>query len=260
MRPGERGGGPAGRLLPDELAHAGLEHLDPAYVAGYDHKSGFDRFPDLDPASDVEALVALGVGPASTVVDLGSGTGRFALRAAERFGRVVAVDVSPAMLAVTRARAAAAAAGNLEVVEAGWLTYEHRGAPADAVYSRNALHQLPDFWKVLALDRVAAMLRPGGVLLLRDLVFDFAPEEALEVLEQWMDGAVEDPAEGYTRDDFAEHLRSEHSTFRWLLEPMLEAVGFEILEARFVRSVYATYTCVRSGASDPSQSRGGAGG
>ena len=37
------------------------------------------------------------------------------------------------------------------------------GPPADGVYTRNALHQLPDFWKALALGRIARMLRPGGV-------------------------------------------------------------------------------------------------
>ena len=41
-----------------------------------------------------------GVGQASTVVDLGAGTGSLTLAAAPHVGRVVAVDVSPAMLAV----------------------------------------------------------------------------------------------------------------------------------------------------------------
>jgi hypothetical protein len=27
----------------DELAHAGDEHLDPAYVAGYETKAGYDQ-------------------------------------------------------------------------------------------------------------------------------------------------------------------------------------------------------------------------
>ena len=43
------------------------------------------------------------------------------------------------------------------------------------MFSRNALRQLPDFWKALTLRRIGTMLRPGGVLGLRDLVFDFAP-------------------------------------------------------------------------------------
>jgi SAM-dependent methyltransferase len=53
------------------------------------------------------------------VVDLGTGTGRFALAAARRFGHVTAVDVSPAMLALLRERAADAGLGNLDCVRAG---------------------------------------------------------------------------------------------------------------------------------------------
>jgi hypothetical protein len=34
----------------DEIAHAGDEHLDVRYVAGYDRKAGFD------PAEDIDAL------------------------------------------------------------------------------------------------------------------------------------------------------------------------------------------------------------
>jgi hypothetical protein len=59
-------------------------------------------------------------------------------------------------------------------MRSGWvLSYQHTGSPADAVFTRNALHQVPDFWKALALDRIAQLLRPGGILRLHDLIFDF---------------------------------------------------------------------------------------
>ena len=221
--------------IPDELAYAGPEHLDPAFVAGYDRKAGA--------GGDVEEDLAELAGRDGTLVDLGAGTGRLAAAAAPRFRRVVAVDVSPAMQEALRERTAAFP--GVECVRAGFLTYEHRGEPADAVCSRNALHQLPDFWKAIALRRVADLLRPGGVLRLRDLVFDFRPEEAGEVIGRWLDGAVADPALGYTRADFAEHLRTEHSTFRWLLEPMLDAAGFDIVRAGYRARIYAAYTCVK---------------
>jgi SAM-dependent methyltransferase len=220
----------------DETAHAGAEHLDPAFVDAYDAKQGYP-----DPSGDLDVLAAHG---ASTVVDLGAGTGRFALAAARRFEHVTAVDVSPAMLDLLRERARGVT--NLRCVRAGFLTYAHEGPPADAVHTRNALHQLPDFWKALALDRIARMLRPGGVLRLHDLIYDFGPSEAEAVFERWFEGAATDPARGYTREDFAEHIRGEHSTFRWLLEPMLAAAGFEIETAAFRGSVYGAYTCVRT--------------
>src|SRR5690242_13242530 len=83
----------------DELAHAGPEHLDAAFVAGFDRKQGYP-----DPGEDLAVFREHGVGSASTVVDLGAGTGRLALAAAPHVGRVVAVDVSPAMLARLRDR------------------------------------------------------------------------------------------------------------------------------------------------------------
>ncbi|MFE2427404.1 class I SAM-dependent methyltransferase [Streptomyces sp. NPDC059373] len=224
----------------DELAHAGPEHLDAAFVAGYDRKQGHP-----DPTEDIAVLAAHGLGLTSTVIDLAAGTGQFTLAAARRFGHVTAVDVSPAMQDALRKRTADAGFANVGFALAGFLSYDHPGPPADAVHTRNALHQLPDFWKALALQRIADSLRPGGILRLRDLIFDFQPSAADAVLERWMSGAATDPAAGYTRDDFADHLRTEFSTFRWLLEPMLAAAGFDILDAEFVGSVYGAYTCVK---------------
>lgn len=225
----------------DELQYAGPEHLDPGFVAGYDRKQGHPRFD-----GDLQVLQKLGVLTSrSTVVDLGTGTGRFAIAVAPCCRRVVAVDVSGVMLEYVRDSAAEAGASNVECVRAGFLSYEHEGAPADAVFSRNALHQLPDFWKGIALQRMASTLRPGGVLRLHDLVYDFSPADAPAALNRWMDGAVQDPAVGYTRADFATHVRTEFSTYRWLLEPLFNATGFEIIDADVRREIYATYTCVK---------------
>ena len=225
----------------DELAHAGPEHLDATFVARYDRKQGYP-----DPAEDLASFEAHGLDGTSAVVDLGAGSGQFALAAARRYGHVTAVDVSPAMIAFLRERAAAAGLTNLDCIRAGFLSYEHSGPPADGVYTRNALHQLPDFWKAVALDRIARIMRPGGVLRLRDLIYDFRPDEAAKVFQSWFDHAARDPADGYTAADYAEHIRTEFSTFRWLLEPMLAAVGFEIVTAEFGGRLYGAYTCIKS--------------
>lgn len=224
----------------DELAHAGAEHLDDGYVAGYERKAGYDGL------ADVEVLLELGLDAGATVVDLGAGTGVFTRAVAPHCRRVVAVDVSPAMVDVLRRRVAADGLGNVDVVHGGYLSYEHAGARADFVFSRNALHQVPDFWKGIALARVRAMLRPGGILRLHDLVFDFEPADAPERIAAWTAGAVDDPARGWTEAELAEHVRIEYSTYSWLFEPLLERVGFEILDAAYVRGAYGAYTCRRS--------------
>ena len=64
-------------------------------------------------------------------------------------------------------------------------SYSHAEDPADVVYSRYALHHLPDFWKVMALHRVRAMLRPGGIFRLWDVAYGFSPDEADERIEAW---------------------------------------------------------------------------
>jgi ubiquinone/menaquinone biosynthesis C-methylase UbiE len=223
----------------DELAHAGPEHLDDAFIAGYDRKQGYP-----DPAEDLAAFEEHGLGPSSRVVDLGAGTGQFTFPAARRFGHVTAVDVSPAMLAALRAKGSAEGLANLDFVNAGFLSYTQE-EPADGVYTRNALHQLPDFWKALALQRIADMLRPGGVLRLRDLIYDFQPDQARDIFDGWFANAASDPAAGYTAADYAEHIRTEFSTFRWLLEPMLAAAGFGVVSVSFAGRLYGAYTCVR---------------
>ncbi len=209
-------------------------------MTGYEQKAGFD------PAEDIEVLLRHGIGADSTVVDLGAGTGVLALAVAEHAGRVVAVDVSPAMVEVLRRRIEEVGHPNVDVVQAGFLSYEHSGQPADLVYSRNALHQLPDLWKGIALQRIHALMKPGGILRLRDLVFDFEPAEADERFAAWVAGAVDDPTGGFTRPELEAHVRGEFSTWSWLFEPMLERVGFEILDAHYVRSAYGAYTCRRT--------------
>ena len=226
---------------PDELAHAGPEHLDAAYVATYEQKAGFD------PAADIALLRARGLNESNIVVDLGAGTGGFALAVAPYCRQVIAVDISPAMIRALEQRASAASVTNLRVVRAGFLSYEHAGPPADVVYSRHALHHLPDFWKVVALQRIAAMLRPGGLFRLLDLVYAFSPEQITGVVEEWLAGAAPDASQGWTRAEYATHLREEYSTFSWLLEPMLTRTGFVIDEAtdRF-GGIFAAYTCHRA--------------
>ena len=226
--------------LLDELAHAGPEHLDAGFVAGYDRKQGRP-----DPAADIAVFQACGLDARSTIVDLAAGTGQFALAAARLFGRVIAVDVSVAMLAVLREQATSAIRSRLDIIQAGFLSYQHQRPPADGIYTRNALHQLPDFWKVIALDRMARMLRPGGVLRIHDLIYDFTAEDAPDVFQQWFDRAADDPGTGYTASDYATHIRTEHSTFRWLFEPMLTATGFQIVTSQFRQRLYGSYTCIR---------------
>jgi ubiquinone/menaquinone biosynthesis C-methylase UbiE len=218
--PGSRPG-----WLLDELATAGRENLDAGHVARYDGKE------NATATDEVALLRRLGLSERSVVVDVGAGTGQFVLAVAPACARVIAVDVSPVMLELLRAKLASLALSNVEVVQAGFLTYQHVGEPVDFIYSRLALHHLPDAWKAVALARLRRVLRPGGLLRLWDIVYDFAPAEAEQRLEAWCAAGGDRIVGEWSRAEFEEHVRDEHSTFTWLLEPMIQRAGFVIEEA-----------------------------
>ena len=147
--------------------------------------------------------------------------------------RVVAVDPSPVMLERLRHKARDVGADNIEIAAAGFLTYAHEGDPADIVYSRYALHHLPDFWKVMALRRVRSMLRPGGLFRLWDVVYGFDVDEARDHIEAWCAPFGAEVEGDWARWEMEEHVRDEHSTFTWLLEAMFERTGFTIESADY---------------------------
>jgi ubiquinone/menaquinone biosynthesis C-methylase UbiE len=237
-------------FFPDELAYSGRENRDPAHASRYDQKM------DAEAQRELAELLTLGIGEDSTVVDLGAGTGQFAMEAAPKVKRVVAVDVSEVMLSRLRAKLQSSEVTNVECVLAGFLTYEHQGGSADLVYSRFALHHLPDFWQAIALDRIAGMLRPGGIFRLWDVVYSFEPSEAAESLERWMATAGSDVEGEWLRAEFEDHIRDEYSTFTWLLEPMLEKAGLAVKQVHYSDDqIFARYVCVKAGGRTSSEDK-----
>lgn len=218
----------------DESRYAGAEHVDPEQVARYDDKVPFD------PSTELDILRELGLSADDTVVDFGAGTGVFTLAAAEHCDRVVAVDVSEPMLELVREKIEQADVHNVDVVHDGFVSYDHQGEPASFVYSKNTLHHLPDFWKVEALKTVGDTLQEGGIFRLRDLAYSFDPQDSHGSIEAWLD---EMGSTMFTAEELHAHVREEFSTYGFLLESMLEAVGFEIIEAAYERDFYAKYIC-----------------
>ena len=231
----EQGRTAPGWLL-DEVAVAGRENLDPEHVARYDGKE------DAAAKDEVALLKRWGMTDHAVVVDFGAGTGQFTIAVAQTCARVVAVDVSPIMLDRLRAKVGRANLSNVQVVQAGFLTYKHAGTPPDFIYSRLALHHLPDAWKAIALARMRVMLRPGGRLRLFDVVYDFGPQAAAARFEAWCATGSDKVDAEWTRAELEEHVRDEHSTFTWLLEPMLGRAGFAIEAAEYsADGIFASY-------------------
>jgi len=125
--------------------------------------------------------------PGEKVLDLGSGAGMDSLIAARMVGpdgRVIGVDMTPAMLEKSRQAAEQAGLSNVEFregyaedlpVEDGW---------ADVVISNGVLNLMPD--KAAALEEMDRALRPGGRLQMGDILVQRAvPEGAKRKIDLW---------------------------------------------------------------------------
>jgi putative AdoMet-dependent methyltransferase len=228
----------------DEMRHVGVDYADANVVAQYDedHK----RFRDYEKSAE-DIISALGLATEHTVIDMGCGTGAFVLHAAPRCKKVYAVDVSAAMLEYLKKKAAKNNLKNIEYHQAGFLTYEHRDEPVDAIVSVAALHHLPDFWKLVGLSRVADMLKPGGSLCLLDVVYSFSVREYKDAFDQWVSSTEASLGKEFA-DETVIHIRDEYSTWDWILEGMLERSGFTIKEKRTLKAMPGTtYICIRKG-------------
>ena len=107
------------------------------------------------------AVDALRLEKGDRVVEIGCGTGRnFALleRAVGPGGAVIAVDLSEAMLARARKRAARHGWSNIELVQSDAASYEFP-APVDGVLSTYTLVVLPEYDRVI--ERACRALKEG---------------------------------------------------------------------------------------------------
>lgn len=120
----------------------------------------------------VAAVVAAGrAGPEMSVVDLGAGSGQLSIPFARLARSVLAVDISPAMIELLRANAAAAGVDNVEARVGPIESIDLPAGSVDLVVSNYALHHLRDPDKAAALRSAAGWLRPGGRVVVGDMMF-----------------------------------------------------------------------------------------
>ena len=117
------------------------------------------------------------------VLDLGCGPGSLAARLARRLphAEIVGVDMDPLLLALARAhRSRAARYVEAVIGEDGWVEALGLGRPLDAAVATTALHYLPEPTLLRTYRELGAVLRPGGVLVNADHLFqDPGPASAL---------------------------------------------------------------------------------
>ncbi|HBY94655.1 MAG: methyltransferase domain-containing protein [Ardenticatenaceae bacterium] len=125
--------------------------------------------------------------PGQHVIDVGSGAGMDSLIAARMVGpkgRVIGVDMTPAMLARARRSAAEAGLTNVEFREGYGEALPVPTAWADVVISNGVLNLMSD--KATGLKEIAGVLKPGGRLQIGDILVQKAvPESAKRTIDLW---------------------------------------------------------------------------
>lgn len=78
-------------------------------------------------------------------------------------------------------------------------------------------------------------------------MYSFDPAEAEDRIEAWCSTGNTTVNDGWSRGELEEHVRDEHSTFSWLLEPMMQRSGFAIEDAEHSDDgIFAKYVLRRS--------------
>lgn len=219
----------------NEMQQVGTDYADLKEIAAYDDR--MEAFRDVETENrGLLSLLALPVGAA--VLEIGCGTGRFARAAAAAGLAVTVVDVSAGMLEYVAQKARTDGLPEIATQHAGFLTMDFPACRFDAVVSGAALHHLPDAWKLVALRNIARVLKPGGQLILYDVVFSLAEGDTPEI-------CFERFATAYAgmRTEAARHVAREFSTYDWIMEGLLTRAGFEILSTNRRSENFAQFHC-----------------
>ncbi len=220
----------------DEFRQIGTDYSSVEEVAVYDERMRTMR--DID-AENRTTLKHLKLTKSCKVLEIGTGTGAFARAAAQKAAHVTALDISEVMLEYAAMKARKEQLHNIDFLNAGFLSFDYPRHTYDAVVTSLALHHLPDVWKLVALERIFASLKPNGRFYLFDVVFDWgngSPEEYFERVVQSV---------SQSRGNVARHIAQEFSTTDWIMSGLLTHAGF-VIESNVRNGEFRRGYCCRA--------------
>ncbi|MEP1206821.1 MAG: class I SAM-dependent methyltransferase [Rhizobiaceae bacterium] len=94
------------------------------------------------------------------VLEIGCGTGSTALLLSANAGRITASDISSAMIAIGKQKAAEQEISNVDFIAANMFDQDNLGGTYDAVLALNLIHLIED--TSAAFQRAYDLLKPGG--------------------------------------------------------------------------------------------------
>lgn len=153
-----------------------------------------DALVDALPSGTVDSFAGTGnpfamgaLAPGETALDIGCGAGFDTLIAARQVGpqgRVIAVDMTPSMLAKTERGARALGLENVEAREGLAEELPAESGSVDVVISNGVINLCPD--KMAVMREVHRVLRPGGRFQIADIVVHKeVPQDARDDIDLW---------------------------------------------------------------------------
>jgi ubiquinone/menaquinone biosynthesis C-methylase UbiE len=206
----------------DEFTQVGTDYTDLEKVGIYDAK--MQKFRNYEREAKL-ILSTLKIKPDDIILEIGTGTGHFALEASKKCKKVYAVDVSKTMLEYAKLKSEKENIKNIEWINSGFLNFEFPDIKFDHIVTNAALHHLPDFWKVLALKNIYNSLKNDGKFFLGDVIFSFNTDEISSKINTWINNSKKIDDDFYSEAII--HTKEEYSTFSWIIEAILEKIGFK---------------------------------
>ncbi len=225
----------------NETVQIGTDYQDISNVQAYDEKMAKFRDVKKEATYIIEAIC---LEREHSLLEIGTGTGNFAIEAARHCNKVYAIDISSTMIDYAKQKSQKMGISNVSFFQAGFLNYVHNGCPLDVIVSNLALHHLPDFWKMIALKRIYQLLKNGGTFYLGDVIFSFPIEEYNDKIDNWITTMKEKVGVNFAKE--AElHIKEEFSTFDWVIEEMLHKSGFKF-EVHYKDDFFVVYCCKKN--------------